>query len=113
MKIRFILTLLAVALFASASFGDGHSVNWTTGAPGGNSPLGGLSFPGTDGGASFLDIPGLIREAETDYSASLWFSTDQTDHEAFFLGTRNQGIHHGIREPDSRDGVFDALHSAH
>ena len=110
MKIRFILTLLAVGLFASASFGQ---LSWTGGAPGGNSPTGGLDFAGVNGAASFLDIPALIRDAETDYTASLWFSTDQTGREAFFLGTRNQGIHHGTREPDGGGGTFDALHSAH
>ena len=121
MKIRLLISaILAVGLISSTAFGQNpfapKEIEWTAGAPGSSTPGGGLDFPGVNGAFSFLDIPALLRPAETDYTISLWLSTDQVGRESFAVGTRNQGIHHGLRQGNdgaANVGDHDRLHSAH
>lgn len=80
------------------------ALDWTTGAPGGSSPHGGVDFNG-----GFLTVPNLdvnTHLQSSDYTMALWLSADVIPGENFFLGQSSLGIHHGLRNEGK-------LHQAH
>ncbi len=106
MKKTCFFAVVALCTMVGTAF---SAVTWTTGAPGGSSPGGGLDFGGGSGPGTFVDVSGLdipTNIQNSDYTMSLWLSADLIPNEMFFLGQTNQGIHHGLRDGGK-------LHSAH
>jgi hypothetical protein len=73
---------------------------WTTGAPGGSTPGGGLDFGGLGGASTFVSVPGVnINQIGNagDYTIQAWISPDFIPGESFFLGSTDAGVHHALR----------------